>query len=143
MAIPLLPPELILAAFDRLLAIEFVDLPVRDQQNIFAFKKYVQKTWIDQFTPEILSVFGMENATNNGSESFHKLLKSDIKSHRPNAWSFVIKLSEILKDKSIVYQQLLQHGESEVFRQRRTKVLTNLHTRRQAEAELTASTMNE
>ena len=101
MALVLLPPDLILAGFERLMAVDFPNYSAADRANIFKFKKYMRKTWINQFSPEVLSVFGLENATNNGAESFHKLLKAIIRCKTPNIWNFVIKLSEILTDKSI------------------------------------------
>ena len=101
MAIVLLPPDLILAAFERLMAEDFPNVSERDRLNIFKFKKYLRKTWIDAFSPEILSVHGLENATNNGAESFHRLLKEKIAKFKPNFWMFVIKLSEILDDKAM------------------------------------------
>ena len=58
----------------------------------------MRKTWFNQFTPEILSVFGKPTATNNGARSLHKQLKEDITKHRPKVWVFVLKLSNILKD---------------------------------------------
>ena len=136
MAIVLLPPDMILAAFDRLLAVDFPHLPARDRANILEFKKYLRKTWMNQFTPEVLSVFGKENATNNGAESFHRLLKEDIKKHRPNHWTFVIKLAKILKDKENDFKRLLIHDEGQVYRERRTHVITALQVRRDAEAKL-------
>ena len=35
------------------------------------------------------------NATNNGAVTYHKNLKSKIKTHRPNIWSFLDSLEEI------------------------------------------------
>ena len=42
----------------------------------------MRKTWLNQFTPEILSVFGKPTATNNGARSLHKQLKEDITKHQ-------------------------------------------------------------
>ena len=44
---------------------------------------------------------------------------------------------------SLDLQRLLTHPESEVFRKRRPKVLTNLHARRDAEAKLLAREISE
>ena len=96
----------------------------------------MRKTWLNQFTPEILSVFGKPTATNNGARSLHKQLKEDITKHRPNVWVFVLKLSNILKDKHLDYERLQIHGEDEAFRKQRINVVTKLETRRQAEAKL-------
>ena len=65
MCLVLLPPEYILAAFERLMCAEFPDVSQLDRAKIFSFKKYMRKTWLNQFTPEILSVFGKPTATNN------------------------------------------------------------------------------
>ena len=116
MALPLLPAEMILAAFERLMCVEFPELSERDRHNIFEFKKYMRKTWIDQFTPEILTVFGKGNATNNGAESFHRMFKDSVQTHHPNPWVFMVKLNNTLTDKSDEYERLLIHGESEAYR---------------------------
>ena len=136
MGLVLLPPEYILAAFERLMCAEFPNVSQLDRAKIFSFKKYMRKTWLNQFTPEILSVFGKPTATNNGAESFHKQLKEDITKHRPNVWVFVLKLSNILKDKHLDYERLQIHGEDEAFRKQRINMVTKLETRRQAEAKL-------
>ena len=49
---------------------------------------------------------------------------------------FVLKLSNILKDKHLDYERLQIHGEDEAFRKQRINVVTKLETRRQAEAKL-------
>ena len=49
---------------------------------------------------------------------------------------FVLKLSNILKDKHLDYERLQIHGEDEAFRKQRINVVTKLETKRQAEAKL-------
>ena len=55
-----------------------------------------------------LSVFETPNETNNGAETYHKSLKSKIKTHRPNIWTFLDSLEEILCDFDLEYGRLEQ-----------------------------------
>ena len=52
MCLVLLPPEYILPAFERLMCAEFPNVSQLDRAKIFSFKKYMRKTWLNQFTPE-------------------------------------------------------------------------------------------
>ena len=61
--------------------------------------------------PKFCLVFGKPTATNNGAESFHKQWKEDITKHRPNVWVFVLKLSNILKDKHLDSERLQIHDD--------------------------------
>ena len=55
-----------------------------------------------------LSVYATINTTNNGAETYHKTLKSRIKTHRPNIWTFLECLEEILCDFDLEYERLEQ-----------------------------------
>ena len=55
-----------------------------------------------------LSVYATINTTNNGSEAYHKTLKYRIKTHRPNIWTFLECLEEILCDFDLEYERLEQ-----------------------------------
>ena len=48
------------------------------------------------------------NTTNNGAKTYHKTLKSRIKTHRPNIWTFLGCLEEILCDFDLEYERLEQ-----------------------------------
>jgi hypothetical protein len=135
MALPLLPSHMIHAEFEDLLSRDF-DFDVADAANLRKFKIYLRRTWIDQMSPDVLSVHGMDSATNNGSESFHSWLKQEIKVHKPNAWNFVTHLNEILEDKSMDFRRLVQHGADSFVRDRRLQVQNNIERRRTAEQRL-------
>ena len=98
MAIPLLPPRLIEEAFKVLLKVKFTDLNQIDRQNFNRFRRYLQRQWYRKIQtgaikPENLSVYGLDQQTNNGAESFHAWLKQVIKVHSPNFWTFCYHLN--------------------------------------------------
>lgn len=71
LALPLLPPEHILQAFNAL------RLSVTDA-TVLSFLNYVQKTWLENSTWSVddLSVFKQSVRTNNDVEGWHRRLKS-------------------------------------------------------------------
>ena len=77
--------------------------------NLGNLKKYVKKQWI--LKEKYLSVFETANTTNNGSETYHKSLKSKIKTHRPNIGSLFDWLEGILSDFDLEYARLEQGSE--------------------------------
>ena len=83
-----------------------LDMSPSDEINVGKFKKYVKRQWI--LKEKYLSVFETAYTTNNGSETYHKSLKSRIKTHRPNIWSFLDCLEEILSDFDLEYARLEQ-----------------------------------
>ena len=98
MAIPLLPPRLIEEAFKVLLKVKFTDLNQIDRQNFNKFRRYLQRQWYrkiqtEAIKPENLSVYGLDQQTNNGAESFRAWLKQVIKVHCPNFWTFCYHLN--------------------------------------------------
>ena len=48
------------------------------------------------------------DATNNGAESYHKTLKSIIKTPHPNVWKFIACLDNIISDNDTELQRLIQ-----------------------------------
>ena len=86
-----------------------------------SFKKYFLKTWIDG--SESLSVFYYEFNTNNGAESYHKNLKSSIKTNHPNIWKFLSSLENIMTDNDLEIRRL-DNGLT-ITRTPKPKVLLN------------------
>ena len=39
--------------------------------KLTAFRRYIQKYWLTQIKPDELSIFDLENGTNNGAECYH------------------------------------------------------------------------
>ena len=95
MAIPFLPAPLIIPTFNFLL------MPIvqnTEKSKIEKLKSYCKKRWINQITPEELSIYELNIATNNGAESYHSKLKSIIKTSHPRIWTFMETLNEIIQD---------------------------------------------
>lgn len=86
-----------------------------------SFKKYFLKNWIDG--NESLSVFYYEFTTNNGAESYHKNLKSSIKTNHPNIWKFLSSLENIITDNDLEIRRL-DNGLT-ITRPPKTKILLN------------------
>ena len=82
-----------------------VGLTPAELELVGSFKKYFVKTWLDG--NENLSVFYYEFSTNNGAESYHKSLKSKIKSNHPNIWEFVTHLDTVMSDYDLEVKRLI------------------------------------
>ena len=86
MAIP--PSDLIHSTYSVLVP------PLLQQEErleLDGFLRYFKRYWLTQVTPSELSVFELENGTNNGAESYHARLKSLFKMSHPqfgNSWQF-------------------------------------------------------
>ena len=105
MALPLLPEEEIHGVYISLNQPIF-QIDDSTKELITKFRMYLNRTWI---TGNInLSVFYYENTTNNGVESYHKSLKSYIKTPHPNIWKFMACLDNIIADNDIEFLRLLQ-----------------------------------
>ena len=68
----------------------------------------------------------MDTCTNNGAESYHGELKRKFPGGHPPAWTWVLKMGEVLKDKAIEYERLEIHGPENIVRDRRKKVIENI-----------------
>ena len=106
MALPLLPQKEISSTFCLIGDQIIPNLSQSQDSNIRQLKKYIKKQWV--LREKNLSVFETPNATNNGAETYYKSLKSKIKTHRPNIWSFLDSLEEILCNFDLEYGRLEQ-----------------------------------
>ena len=88
--LPLLPANLIVRAFEKLMS-EIETKPFYEDAEILA--NYFRTYWISKVGVETLSVFGNPARTNNGQESINSKLKTKIGLH-PNFWSFLKKLKD-------------------------------------------------
>ena len=95
MAIPLLPCDLIHSTYSVL---EIPVLQQSDKLKLDAFLRYFKRYWLRQVTPIELSVFDLENGTNNGAESYHAKLKCLFKTSHPRIWNFIITLNDVIAD---------------------------------------------
>ncbi len=100
MAVPLLRADDIVPTVEELLA-QNLDVPADQMPLIESFKRYYRRQWLNNETPQDLSVYEENIKTNNGSESNHAQFKRIIKSHRPNLWAFHVALNNIMADSSI------------------------------------------
>ena len=91
MAIPFLPSDLIHSTYSVL---ELPSLQQEDKLKLDNFLKYFKRYWLNQVTPSELSVFELENGTNNGAESYHARLKSLFKTAHPRIWKFMAILND-------------------------------------------------
>lgn len=71
---------------------------------IHSFKKYFAKNWING--GQNMSVFYSDTMTNNGAESYHKNLKSYMKTNHPNVWNFFSSMDKVLADYDLELKRL-------------------------------------
>ena len=75
MSIPFLPAPLIIPTFNH---IQVPELENSEGIKLEKLKKYFKRRWINRFSPEELSINDL-NIANNGAESYHSKLKSNIR----------------------------------------------------------------
>ena len=141
-ACPLAPSTEIHALYNELLQEEFPEFSGHELALLGRFKRYVRRQWIHNIDPETLSVHGQDSATNNGAESFHRYLKSEIKVHHPNIWTFMVHINEILLFRAQEFRRLQRFSPEEIIRNRRPRYIKNQEIRRQAEAKLERGEIN-
>ena len=95
MAIPFLPPSLIVTTFDL---IATPSLETSQASMMVKLKRYIKKYWFNQISPEELSIFDINISRNNGAESYHSKLKARIRTSHPRIWSFLSQLNDIIVD---------------------------------------------
>ena len=120
MAMPFLPASLITPTYN------FLQLPTLENPEMIKLeklKKYFQKRWLTQITPEELSIFDINISKNNAAESYHFKIKSIIKIGHPRIWSFMKTLNEIIQDTDNEIGRLRQGRE--ISRPRKKKHIKN------------------
>ena len=131
MAIPFLPADLIHSTYSCL------QIPILQQieKSILEdFIKYFKKYWLTKIQANELSIFDLENGTNNGAESYHARLKCLFKSSHPRIWNFMKNLNNIIADYDNEISRLL-HG-NEITRSRKKDVRLNLEHRNECKEKL-------
>ena len=131
MAIPFLPANLIHSTYSCL------QIPILQQiekSKLEDFIKYFKKYWLTKIQPNELSIFDLENGTNNGAESYHARLKCLFKSSHPRIWNFMKNLNNIIADYDNEISRLL-HG-NEITRSRKKDVRLNLEHRNECKEKL-------
>ncbi len=137
MSLPHLPSEQILPTATLLLQ-SSIDVTQAVENKIKQLKKYVKRFWLQKVGSEKMSVFQFENVTNNSAESFHSRLKSIIKVHSPNFWSFLLHLTSFIKDT----EKEIERAENglAISRPRKAKFAKNFQRRQESKAKLLVGT---
>ena len=133
MAVPLLPSHSIEKAYTILLKEKFPLFNKKDLLRLAEFKRYIREFWRDDVSPDLLSVWGLMDATNNTSESFNSYLTKKIPIEHPNPWLFLNKIYEVIEDKEIDFSCLEEDPEV-VITKKKTKYAMLLNERRKAES---------
>ena len=113
----------------------FNNLNETDRALIERFKLYMRRQWVNM-DPEILTVYSLDTATNNGIESYHSSLKRKMPGGNTPIWTFVSKINDIFTDKSLDFERYQLHGPNAIYRDRRKKTIDNLNRRRDLEYKL-------
>ncbi len=133
MSLPYLPSSEIQSASEQLSLIHFDTSPVNMTQ-IKKFRKYIRTYWLNTVTPEKLSVFNFVRGTNNDCEAYHSQLKARIKTHRPNPWSFLGHINNLIEDVSLDIERL--HNGLQIARPQKPSVAKALQHRRTCKQKL-------
>lgn len=86
MALALLPSTRIEEAFHSIKSTTEAD--IASQFN--SLFDYMERTWLQQITPAVFSVFNLIRRTNNAVESYHRFIIRSLHIH-PNVWHFTSK----------------------------------------------------
>ena len=131
MALPFLPCDLIHPTYSCL---QLPELQQNEKRKLEGFLNYFRKYWLTLITPGELSIFELENYTNNGAESYHAKLKSLFKSSHPRVWKFRNNLNGLIEDYDNDIARI-QHGH-EVTRSRKQHVRINIEYSRECKPKL-------
>ena len=134
MALALLPPDLIMGAFDILILQRFINFPASAQRALQKFKIYFRTEWIENKDFNELSVFGQDVAANNGAESCNAMLGRAINARKPNPWYFQFRINEIMDDQVKRHRDFIDDPTS--IRGRRPQDTANIEFRRKSERAL-------
>ena len=119
MAIPLLPPTKITEAFNCLLEYDFQDI------DTSPFKRYIRRQWRDGIPAAELSVYRLNDRTNNSAEAFNRQFNKG--GNQSNFYDFLRRVSRTFTKYHLEFQRL-QNGltitrrETAVDRSNRTRV---------------------
>ena len=95
MAIPFLPSDLIHPTYSLL---QIPTIPEIEKLKLDDFLRYFIRFWLTQVKPSELSIFELDNVTNNGAESYHAHLKSLFKSSHTQIWKFMDTINNAIAD---------------------------------------------
>ena len=75
---------------------------------------------------KICPFFYYQFSTNNNAESYHKSLKSDIKTSHPNIWKFMSTLEDIILDFDLEMRRLEEGLETTIGSNPKSRLNTDL-----------------
>lgn len=125
MTLPFLPGDLIHSTHSFL---QIPTLPQIEKLKLDAFLKYFKRYWLTKVKPNELSIFELENGTNNGAESYHARLKSLFKSSHPQIWKFMDTFNDTIADYDNEIARLEQGKD--ITRSRKVHVRVNMEYRK-------------
>ena len=135
MAIPFLPADLTIPTYSLL---QIPALQHSQTTKIETFLAYYKKQWLTKISPEELSIFSLENVTNNVAESYHGKLKTIIKSSHPRIWNIMTAINDIIADYDNEMARL-QLGREITRSSKRKHVITNERRKQSKEKLLNGS----
>ncbi len=133
-SLPYLPADSIRQVAATLFSNQLDGLTPNEKVSFRKFHSYIQRFWLDTITPERLSVFQLSRGTNNDCESFHSRLKSKIKTHRPNIWSFLGHLNNFMEDVQLDIERM--NNGLQISRRRARSSVKNVERRDQLKQKL-------
>ena len=95
---------------------------------------YFKKQWLTKIGPKELSIFNLDNVTNNAAESYHAKLKFIIKSSHPRIWNFLTGINEIIADYDSEMARIQQGRE--ITRSSKKKNVMNNERRKRCKEKL-------
>ena len=104
------------------------------------FLNYFKKQWLTKIGPEELSIFNLDNVTNNAAESYHAKLKFIIISSHSRIWNFLTVINEIIADYDSEMARL-QQGREITRSSKKKNVMNNERRKRYKEKLLSGSTL--
>ena len=131
MAIPFLPGDLIHSTYSFL---QIPALPRIEKLKLDDFLKYFKRSWLIQVKSNELSIFDLENVTNNGAESYHARLKCLFKTSHPQIWKFMDTLNTTIADCDNEISRLEQGKD--ITRSRKIHVRVNMEYRKSCKEKL-------
>ncbi len=137
MALAYLPAAEIQTAADRLFD-QLTQILLDADKQVLArrLKDYFYRYWIRTVTPEKFSVFDFSRGTNNDAESFHSRLKSIIRTHKPNLFSFLSHLNNVMDDAKMDVARLDEGLQ--ITRKRKAKFVQNIARREEYKQKLSS-----
>lgn len=133
MTLSYVPANRMHEAVDSLFQENF-DVNDHSQTKITAFKTYITEYWIRKVTPQRISVFEFSRGTNNDAESYHSRLKAIVRQHKPNIYTFLTHLNNLITDTTKDTERV--DAGLDITRQKKEKFVRNIERRQNLKEQL-------